>query len=135
MIDCANSTKEPTHEIRWIEQRPEDYRAADEQHHDGLWQRHANQPGVDLLPAVGHDGVGAAWRPDRAAVLGWQRGTVDRYAAASSSDGISSSMRKFLAEMMMRAERDKYLSRVNKESASGGSKASGSFGGSSGGLY
>jgi hypothetical protein len=54
---------------------------------------------------------------------------------ASSSDGISSSMRKFLAEMMMRAERDKYLSRVNKESASGGSKASGSFGGSSGGLY
>jgi hypothetical protein len=48
---------------------------------------------------------------------------------------MSSSMKKFLAELMIRAERDKDLARINKESASGGSKASGSFGGSSGGLY
>lgn len=53
----------------------------------------------------------------------------------SDSGGMSSSMKNFLAELMLRSERDKYLKYTNKESASGGSRASGSFGGSSGGLY
>jgi hypothetical protein len=60
---------------------------------------------------------------------------IPNAVASSSNSGMSSSMKKFLAELMIRAERDKDLARINKESASGGSKASGSFGGSSGGLY
>jgi len=56
--------------------------------------------------------------------------------APSSSSGMSSSMKNFRAELMLRAERDKYLKYTNRESARGGSQAMGSFGsgGNSGGT-
>jgi len=58
--------------------------------------------------------------------------TMDR----ASGSGISTGMRKLLAELMLRADQKKYLARINKESAGGGSQARGSFGpgGNSGGT-
>jgi len=65
-----------------------------------------------------------------------QQQAAPMVADKAGAGGISSSMRRMLAEMMVRAERDKYLARINKESAGGGSQARGSFGpgGNSGGT-
>jgi hypothetical protein len=70
-----------------------------------------------------------------------QQEAAPMMADRAGAGGMSSGMRRMLADLMLKAERDRYLSRINKESAGGGSQAMGSFGAGGntgtkgGGLY